>query len=162
MGGEAVKITMSDFGGRTVHVDREGIFSTVVDGTRYEADTLVGLRDAVMFRAYKRPAEARIPFTVIEGTVIRHGTATGIRRIDGTILVTWDDTHKPGVVSWSHRTMRRLGPADADAYRELCADLDAARHAVEKFELANGINLKDAISAALAASNGNGDGKRTE
>ncbi len=151
--------TMQDFGGNRVHVSRDGIFSAVVDGITYEADTLVGLRDAVMFRTYKKPDKVEVPFTVIEDGQIRNGTALGIRGIDGHIQVLWADTDRLGFITWTHRALKRLGTGDADTYRRLCAARDAAIHAVERFERTHSINIKDEIAAALAA---DGEGKRTE
>ena len=150
-------ISMQDFSGNTVHVNMQGIFSCTIDGVRYESDTLAGLRDAVLFRSYKRPAEVRIPFTIIENGALRHGVATGVRRIDGSILVRWNDTGLPGVITWTHRTLKPLDGEDAYTYQKLCDARDTAVAAVDKFEQSHGINLKDKIVAAIAAaSEGNG------
>jgi hypothetical protein len=153
-----MELHLTGMGGPAVDVDENGLFSVVIGDTRYEADTLAGLRDAVLFRKYKRPAAVRIPFTIIEGTLIRHGVATGVRRIDGSIMVRWEDTGQPGVITWNHRTMKRLGVGESEVYRKLCATYDAAQRAVDRFEQTHGFNLKDEIGAALAAAN---EGKTT-
>lgn len=148
-----MKVTIKDFGGATVHVDGEGIFSTVVDDVRYESETLAGLRDMVLFRMYPHPAKVEVPFTIIEDGQIRNGLAKAVRRIDGHIQVLWQDTDTLGFVTWNHRTLKPLGAGDADTYRRMVAARDMAARAVERFERSHAINLKDEISAALAAGN---------
>lgn len=146
-----MELHLTAMGGPAVDVDEDGLFSTVVGDVRYEANTLAGLRDAVLFRKYKQAFVIKIPFTVIEGTRIRHGIALGVRKLGDGIRVRWEDSEQPGYVTWGCRTLRRLNTGDAETYRKLCFARDAAQHAVERFERTYAINLKDEIAAALAA-----------
>lgn len=132
-----------------VLVSDDGVFIVVIDGQRYESDTLRGLREKVL--SGKWYVKAAIPFTIIEGGLVRHGVATNVREIDNSVMVIWDKGHQRGTVKWEHHTLKRLGNAEAEEYRQLCADRDYAARAVEDFERTRRINLKDAIAAALAA-----------
>lgn len=132
-----------------VRVDGEGVFYVTVDGVRYTSDTFADLRDKVLEGATDPAVE--VPFTVIENGVIRNGVATGTRRIDGSTLVVWDDTGNYGVAVWGLRTLRRLDECDADVYRRLIAERDAAQHAVELFERPRAIDLGLEVHAAARA-----------
>lgn len=130
----------------TARVDEEGVFRAVVDGVTYSAESLAELREHVRSGLHGVPVE--IPFTAALGGLIRTGVARGIRRVDNAVLVVWDDDGSLGLLSWSHHVLRPLDEGEQDTYRRLHAQETAARQALERFERARAIDVKQEIKAA--------------
>jgi hypothetical protein len=89
-----------------------------------------------------------VPFSVAQAGDVRNGTANAIRRLDGSIMVTWEDTGAYTPMDWESTALRRLDGEEATACRSLLDTLEQAKAAVRQFEQPRRIDLKAAVVRA--------------
>lgn len=133
-------------GEHTVRVDGQGMFTTDVGGRTYTADTFADLRDQV--RLAEGRIQVAVPFTVAESGILRNGVARSVRRTDGAVHVTWEDTERDGVLDWNRTPLRRMSGRDASEYLRLIATRDMAQRELDRFEARHRIFLTTAIDEA--------------
>jgi len=133
-------------GEHTVRVDGQGMFTADVDGRTYTADTLAGLRDQV--RLAEGGIQVAVPFAVAESGVLRNGVARSVRRTDGAVHVTWEDTGRDGVLTWEQTPLRRMSDEEAHEYQRLLDARLAAQRELNRFEDSRRIFLTAAIDEA--------------
>jgi hypothetical protein len=132
--------------GHMVAVDDEGQFRVIIDGKLFIADTLAELREKVQMEA--QGPRVHVPFSVAQAGDVRHGMANAIRRLDGSIMVTWEDNGTYTPMDWESTVLRRLGDDEMYTYRSLLDTLEQAKAAVRDFEQPRRIDLKAAVVQA--------------
>jgi hypothetical protein len=132
--------------GHMVAVDDEGQFRVIIEGRLFIADTLAELREKVQMEA--QGPRVSVPFSVAHAADVRNGTANAIRRLDGSVMVTWEDTGAYTPMDWESTVLRRLDEQETQVYRDMLDYAAKALAVVREFEQPRRIDLKAAVVRA--------------
>lgn len=126
--------------------DRDGMFSTTVDGSRVQAESLAELADKLA-KATKA-VKVAVQFATLHERKVMIGTCTGKHASNSNYLVRWANGKSEQVGGWDLEK-RCVDPAFAEEYQSLEELVQIAVGKRTAFEAAHGINVRATVDAEL-------------
>jgi|SRR6185437_794097 len=135
-----------------VDVSGDGTFSTRYQSEYLRDKTLEGLK--IQLRKAVQNSGVTVPFTIVKGSDILHGDATGIHASSGQTLVRYLSGGTEQLREYTSGILHRLSDGETSELTALIEARNRAAQAVEEFQKSRVMFLAKAVKEALASAAG--------